>query len=79
VVKVLRPLRSVRLKLCQHTPPFFCVTSPAPGAKAVRGLREKRGRRTLDTDVNVAALVRLLYLSGVFIGFGEGVCERRAG
>jgi len=27
----------------------------------------------LDTDVNVAALVRLLYLSGVFIGFGEGV------
>jgi hypothetical protein len=25
--------------------------------------------------VNVAALVRLLYLSGVFIGFGEGVCE----
>lgn len=25
--------------------------------------------------MNVAALVRLLYLSGVFIGFGEGVCS----
>jgi hypothetical protein len=31
--------------------------------------------RTLDTDVNVAALVRLLYLSSIFIGFGEGVCK----
>lgn len=39
-------------------------------------MREKRGRRTLDTDVDVATLVRLLYLSGVFIGFGEGVCSR---
>lgn len=25
--------------------------------------------------MDVAALVRLLYLSGVFIGFGEGVCS----
>jgi hypothetical protein len=56
-------------------PAFFLCNQPGAWCQGGQRIEEER---TLDTDVNVAALVRLLYLSGVFIGFGEGVCERHA-
>jgi hypothetical protein len=36
---------------------------------------KERGGLTLDTDVDV--VLRLLCFSGVFVGFGEGVCRAR--
>jgi hypothetical protein len=41
--------------------------------RVAESMAEAGGVRTLNTDMNV--ILRLLGLSGIFVGFGEGVCR----
>lgn len=73
VVKVLRPLRSVGGSASQHA--AYLNHAFASDAGLVRNRKRSKGKLTLNTDVYV--ILRLLRLTSIFVGFGEGVCIAR--
>lgn len=73
MVKVLRPLRSVNRieSACLSR----VVASDAGLCKLSHRTEAEFGELTLNTNVYV--VLRLLGLSSVFVGFGEGVCKAK--
>jgi hypothetical protein len=72
VVKVLRPFRSV-IENKKSQPAYLSSLLRQTAGLYARLCTNTNGKLTLNTNVYV--ILRLLGLSCIFVGFGEGVCD----